>query len=82
MLQAGQEAFKSITRQYYRGTAAALLVYDVTNKKSFDDASSWLTEIRKHGSRDTTVILVGNKCDLRNNRQISSRAGNFIVFKP
>ncbi|KAH8827366.1 ras-domain-containing protein [Flagelloscypha sp. PMI_526] len=61
---AGTESFKSITRSYYRGAAGCLLVYDVTDKKSFRNTKSWLNDVREFADPNLTCILVGNKVDL------------------
>lgn len=61
---AGQETFKSITRSYYRSAAGALLVYDVTNRESFENVHKWLEECREHGNPLMTIILIGNKVDM------------------
>jgi len=61
---AGTESFRSITRSYYRGAAGCLLVYDVTSRKSFMNAHSWLADVREHADPHLTCILVGNKVDL------------------
>ncbi|KAK4530984.1 hypothetical protein CCYA_CCYA06G1841 [Cyanidiococcus yangmingshanensis] len=72
---AGQESFRSITRSYYRGSAAALLVYDVTRRETFLDVTSWLNDVRAYATRSTTVVLVGNKTDLEERRQVSYEEG-------
>ncbi|KAM6494037.1 ras domain containing protein [Amanita muscaria] len=61
---AGTESFRSITRSYYRGAAGCLLVYDVTSRKSFLNARTWLADVREHADPHVTCILVGNKVDL------------------
>lgn len=61
---AGTESFRAITRSYYRGAAGCLLVYDVTNRKSFMNARNWLGDVREHADPNLTCILVGNKVDL------------------
>ena len=61
---AGQERFRSISRLYYRGAHAAILCYDVTSNKSFEDISFWLTEIREYAGSDTIVQIVGTKADV------------------
>ena len=71
---AGQETFKSIIRSYYHNAAGALLVYDITRRDTFLHASQWLNEVRTHGT-DISVILVANKCDLENRRQVSTEEG-------
>ncbi|KAJ9048806.1 Ras- protein Rab-2A [Entomophthora muscae] len=72
---AGQEAFKSITRSYYRGAAGALLVYDITRRDTFQHISTWLEDARQHSSQNTTLILIGNKCDLEAKREVSREEG-------
>ena len=62
---AGQERFRTITTSYYRGSHGVMVVYDVTNKESFDSVKMWLNEVAKSTSEDsTTMFLVGNKSDL------------------
>lgn len=61
---AGQERFRSISRLYYRGAQAAILCYDVTSNKSFEDISFWLREIREYAGSDTIVQIVGTKADV------------------
>ncbi|CAD8076788.1 unnamed protein product [Paramecium sonneborni] len=61
---AGQESFRSITRSYYRGSIGAILVYDVTRRETFENASLWVNEIKKYGNHNIVIILVGNKTDL------------------
>jgi len=74
---AGQEHFRSITRQYYRGATGILLVYDVTRRETFTNVYGWLEEVNHHANQDQdkTVILVGNKCDLEEERQVSTEEG-------
>lgn len=61
---AGQESFKSITRSYYRGSIAAMIIYDISKRDSFDNVARWVQEIRNHSHEKVNVVLVGNKCDL------------------
>ena len=61
---AGQDAFKSITRSYYRNAAGALVVYDITSRSSFVNVKKWLEEARTNGNREMAIALVGNKSDL------------------
>lgn len=62
--QAGQETFKSITRSYYRGSIGVVLVYDITNRDSFNNIVKWLDETKNYANDKVTVMLVGNKTDL------------------
>jgi len=70
---AGQEAFRAIIRGYYRNICGAIIMFDLTNKKSFDNIKSWLKDVRNdhYCIHNHPIILVGNKCDLSNKREIS-----------
>ena len=68
---AGQERFRSVTRGYYRGAAGALLVYDVTRRSTFAHVGSWLADARSNTNPHTVMILVSNKSDLDENREVS-----------
>ena len=59
--QAGQEAFRSITRSYYRGAAGALLVYDITRRDTFNHLTTWLEDARQHSNSNMVIMLIGNK---------------------
>ncbi|KAI9475818.1 MAG: ras family-domain-containing protein [Benjaminiella poitrasii] len=73
---AGQESFRSITQSYYRGAAGALLVYDTSRRETFEHVSTWLADIRNHANPHTTIVLVGNKCDLdERQRQVTREEG-------
>lgn len=67
---AGQERYRSITSAYYRGALGALLVYDIAKRNSYDNVSRWLKELRDHADPKITIMLVGNKKDLRHMRQV------------
>jgi small GTP-binding protein len=69
---AGQELFRSVTRGYYRGSAAALVVFDLTSRDSFDDIGRWLQDVRDVARSDVVTILIGNKSDLADARQVST----------
>ncbi|MHA2366212.1 MAG: Rab family GTPase [Candidatus Hodarchaeales archaeon] len=63
---AGQQNFKSVRSLYYTGSHAGILVYDITNRTSFDNIQNWLTEVKNNSrSKQMALILLGNKCDLR-----------------
>ena len=72
---AGQEAFRSITRSYYKSSTCAFIVYDITNKKSFQNVGTWLNECREMCYKDILICLVGNKTDLENQRNVSKEEG-------
>ena len=72
---AGQERYRSITSAYYKGAKGCFIVYDITNSQSFDDIIKWYEEIKKSGDKGVSIILVGNKCDLENERKVSIEMG-------
>ena len=72
---AGQECFKSISRGYYKSSVCALIVYDITDRESFNDVGTWVEECRNNSPKTVTMILVGNKSDLDDKRAISTEEG-------
>ena len=76
---AGQEAFQAITRTYYKGAIGALLVYDITRKETFDHINKWLNEVKLNGSKDICCILIGNKKDLEEQRQVKYEEGKKLA---
>eukprot|EP01088_Endostelium_zonatum_P017599 TRINITY_DN5269_c0_g1_i3.p1 TRINITY_DN5269_c0_g1~~TRINITY_DN5269_c0_g1_i3.p1 ORF type:complete len:229 (+),score=60.82 TRINITY_DN5269_c0_g1_i3:53-739(+) len=76
---AGQESFKSITRSYYRGAYGALLVYDITNRKSFQYLSGWLEDLRSNADNEMVIMLVGNKADMSDRREITQEEAELFV---
>jgi Ras-related protein Rab-2A len=77
---AGQEAFKSITRSYYRGSIGCLLVYDVTNRTTFENIKNWLDDIKQYAPSNIVVTLIGNKIDL-NQRKVTYEEGHEFAEK-
>jgi len=67
---AGQERYRSLAPMYYRGAAAAIVVYDITNKESFNGAKSWVKELQRRGDPNVVIALAGNKADLPNKRKV------------
>ncbi|VDM40762.1 unnamed protein product [Toxocara canis] len=76
---AGQERFHTITTSYYRGAMGIMLVYDITNAKSFDNIAKWLRNIDEHASEDVEKMLLGNKCDMADRRVVSRERGEKIA---
>ena len=73
---AGQEKFQNIAKNYYKGANGVLLVYDITNKKSFERVDFWLKELKENNRvEDLFICLVGNKIDLEDKRIISKEEG-------
>merc|ERR1712005_50887 len=69
---AGQERYHSLAPMYYRGAAAAIVVYDITNAESFNRAKSWVKELQRQGSPNIVIALAGNKCDLASKRKVEA----------
>ncbi|XP_067939250.1 ras-related protein Rab-10-like [Watersipora subatra] len=76
---AGQERFHTITTSYYRGAMGIMLVYDVTNQRSFENISKWLHNIDEHANEDVEKMLLGNKCDMEEKRQISTERAMMVA---
>ncbi|CAJ1435452.1 unnamed protein product [Effrenium voratum] len=76
---AGQDRFRSIIRSYYRGAAGMLLVYDITQRDSFEHILQWLKEARENADPDLVITLVGNKADKAQQRQISYEEGQMLA---
>jgi len=72
---AGQERFRTITSSYYRGAHGVILVYDVTDQVSFNNARQWLTEIERYACGNVVKLLVGNKSDLTTRRVVDTLSG-------
>ena len=71
----GQERFKNITASYYRGGNGVLVVYDITDRDSFENLNSWLIEIEKNANKNVYKLLIGNKCDLEDKRKVTYQEG-------
>ncbi|XP_014210168.1 ras-related protein Rab-8A isoform X1 [Copidosoma floridanum] len=78
---AGQERFRTITTAYYRGAMGIMLVYDVTNEKSFENIKNWIRNIEENASADVEKMLLGNKCELNNKRLVSKEQGEALAIE-
>ncbi|XP_038941058.1 ras-related protein Rab-26 isoform X4 [Rattus norvegicus] len=76
---AGQERFRSVTHAYYRDAHALLLLYDITNKDSFDNIQAWLTEIQEYAQQDVVLMLLGNKVDSTQERVVKREDGEKLA---
>ena len=76
---AGQEQFKSIIRGYYKDSAVALVVYDITNEESFEHIQNWINDCQNLAPSSILIILMGNKNDLENERKISKEKGENLA---
>ena len=78
---AGQERFKSITTAYYKNCVCAIIVYDITSKDSFNDITNWINDCKIYSPKTVLKVLIGNKCDLKDNRVISTEEGQELAEK-
>jgi len=76
---AGQERFRTITTAYYRGAMGILLVYDVTDEKSFSNIRNWIRNIEQHATENVNKMLVGNKCDMVDKRVVEAERGKALA---
>lgn len=69
---AGQERYRSLAPMYYRGAAAAVVVFDMTKKDSFSGAKSWVKELQRRGDSNVVIALAGNKADMEAQRKVQT----------
>ena len=72
---AGQERYRSMTKAYYKGALGALLVYDITKKTTFENIENWLIDLKNSADQKISVILIGNKNDLEEEREVKTEEG-------
>jgi Ras-related protein Rab-5C len=72
---AGQERYRGMTPMYFRGAHEAIVAYSITDQESFDGIDSWITSLRENADPEIILFLVGNKCDLEEQRVIATNTG-------
>ena len=72
---AGQDRFRAITKNYYKGAHGIILIYDVTNQKTFENVRNWVTQIRENASEKAIIYIVGNKIDDKQNKVVTKEDG-------
>ena len=72
---AGQERFRNVTKSYFQSSRGLLVVYDITDKESFEKINFWIENIKNNAPENVKLILVGNKCDLANERKVTIEDG-------
>ena len=78
---AGQENFRSITRAYYKNSVCALVVYDISSRDSFNNVTSWIEDCKNQSPKTIFIVLVGNKSDLEDKRQVTYEEGKELADK-
>ncbi|OMJ95832.1 hypothetical protein SteCoe_732 [Stentor coeruleus] len=76
---AGQEKFRTITSSYYRGAHGVIVVYDVTNRETFNNVKNWMGEISRYASENVNRLLIGNKCDCDSKKAVSTEEGKELA---
>ncbi|MGH0154318.1 UNVERIFIED_CONTAM: hypothetical protein FKN15_026777 [Acipenser sinensis] len=76
---AGQERYRTITTAYYRGAMGFILMYDICNEESFNAVQDWATQIKTYSWDNAQVILVGNKCDMEDERLVPAEKGRSLA---
>lgn len=72
---AGQERFRSLIPSYIRDSSVAVVVYDISSKKSFENTRKWVDDVRSERGNDVIIVLVGNKTDLGDKREVTQQMG-------
>ena len=67
---AGQDRFRAITKNYYKGANGIILIYDVTNKQSYENVKNWLTQIKEEATPNVIIYLAGNKIDVEEDQRV------------
>ena len=76
---AGQDRFRAITKNYYKGAHGIILIYDVTNQLTFENVTNWINQIKEEASDKVTIFLVGNKIDDEKNRKVNTEEGEKLA---
>ena len=76
---AGQDRFRSITRNYYKGAHGIIVIYDVTNRKTFENVKNWIKQIKEEVSTKVSINLVGNKIDDKDNKKVTEEEGKNLA---
>ena len=78
---AGQERFRSLIPSYIRDSSVAVVVYDITNKKTFENTRKWVDDVRGERGNDVIIVLVGNKTDLIGEKKVSTEEAKLFAMR-
>ena len=76
---AGQDRFRAITKNYYKGSHGIILIYDVTNIQTFENVKSWVNQIREEASTNVIIYIAANKIDMEEERKVSKEEGEKLA---
>lgn len=78
---AGQERFKNVTQAYYKGAAGIIMIYSITDARTFENIERWMLQLSEHAPKDVVKMLVANKLDLEAERVVQEREGRALANK-
>ena len=76
---AGQDRFRAITKNYYKGSHGIILVYDVTNVQTFENVKTWVNQIREEALPNVVIYIAGNKIDMEDERKVEKESGEQLA---
>ena len=76
---AGQDRFRSIAKNYYKSANGIILIYDVTNRQTYDNVAKWISQIQQEVDQKVIIYIVGNKIDMENQRKVKTEEGQKIA---
>ena len=76
---AGQDRFRAITKNYYKGSHGIILIYDITNTQSFENVKTWVNQIREEASSNVIIYIAGNKVDMEDERKVDREDGEKLA---
>ena len=76
---AGQDRFRAITKNYYKGSHGIILIYDVTNLQTFENVKNWVNQIREEASTKVVIYIAANKIDMETERKVTKQEGESLA---
>jgi len=76
---AGQERYRSLAAQHYKDASAAIMAFDITQRKSFEGLQTWIKEVKEKAPEGILIIIAGNKCDMIEKEKVSSEEANKLA---
>ena len=76
---AGQDRFRAITKNYYKGANGIILIYDVTSIQTYENVKNWITQIREEASKNVVIYIAGNKIDMEEERKVTTEEGQKLA---